>query len=300
MKIQRLICAALTGAMMMNCTADSTDGPTPESREPEANALEEDAAHEDALLTFDAPETDEGRGYYAVRSHAEAPQRFVMQGFDAQGNEMSRLTAEHFTDPHGDPWFQLELDDEDVSLRGHLRLISADDDAVKLELDAEIDGRIVAIRLDPGNPQGVEVLGFPGAPVDTFVALSDAGMSPMLQRVLDALTRQAELAPKLTDALETPDGIQFRVSGCGPCILQALSALVGGVGCVAAVVAAAATCGVTSGVACPAAIAVASGACVVGIGEIRDFIEDCKGACAENPPVEDPCSGGCSCPGGPV
>ncbi|MCH9684988.1 MAG: hypothetical protein K0V04_26360 [Deltaproteobacteria bacterium] len=305
MTANRPIFAVLIGATMLtNCIAITEDGDEPQRIQADQA---DDAELADALVVIDAPERDAGRSYYTVRVDPEDERSLWLQGYDDHDREVSRLSARQHVDPDGNPWFQIALDDEDVSFEGHVRMVTGKDGQAWVELDAELDGRVVAIRTTPSDPTNVQVLGFPGAPADEFVAVGTMeGPHPMLDRLVQSLGRYGEIAPALDEALTTVDGLRFRTRSCLSCYLSHLGALSVSVACISLSVVAAGVCLGSVGTACGQAVAAAAGGCGMAQNLLASFVDttmaDCQDACSyyDEEPVVDPCAGGCSCPGGPA
>ncbi|MEM7154208.1 MAG: hypothetical protein AAF799_15290 [Myxococcota bacterium] len=292
----RSIGAVIIGAMSLNCTA------SPDGFEPTIDGLEESEAEEideNLIAVIDAPDDDPERSYYELRS-LEIDGAFELRGYSDEGY-VSRLKMQQFYDLELEPWVQIELDDEDLSMAGHFRFVRDEDGRPTLELDADVNGRIVAIRMDPSAPEDAEIFGFPGAPEGVFSSLmAYDDTTGFAQRFMTSWQRMGAIGPDLKRELSGADDFKFR-SGvtCIGCVFDALSASVLSGACVAAAAAAGATCAAPpTAVACPAAVAVAAGACGVALQEISNFLNTCVGACADDGPIHDPCAGGCSCPGG--
>ncbi|MCH9682462.1 MAG: hypothetical protein K0V04_13580 [Deltaproteobacteria bacterium] len=295
--LYRSIGAALIGALSLNCTAiEGTDG-SPSELESSVDADDDRSI----IAILESPNEDPSRSHYELR----APQidRLELRGMSPDGQELSRMTLQHHLDLDGVPWIQLEIDDEEIAMAGHLRLLTDEHGQMRLELDAQVEQRVVAIRLDPSNPSDAEIFGFPGAPQGEFSPLFDYDDAQgMASRMMTALARVGSLAPSIDSALAAsaaPSDFRGAVT-CGSCVLDAMGALGFSVACIAASVGAGLVCASPAGaMACTAAIATAAAACGTAFGDLSDFVEDCRGACADSGPLVDPCSGGCSCPGGP-
>ncbi len=295
MTVLRSICAVLVGASMLtNCTTITDNG----SDADEFQAEQPDVP--DALVVIDAPTDDQGRSYYAVRIDPQDEQRLWLQAFDDQDEEVSRLTVREYTDPDGALWFQVSLDDEQVSLQGHLRVLDDDQGRTWFELDAELDGQVVALRTNPQDPTDVQVYGFGGTQNEAFVPIAALPQDhPRLDRLVGSLARYIAVAPPLNEALHAPNGLAFRGPSCAACMLYALGALAAGAACLAAAVTAGAICAASGGIACGKAVTAASAACGVSFNTMGSHIDNCDEPCDyHDDPIVDPCAGGCSCPGG--
>ena len=282
----RSVCALLIGAMSLNCTA-ADDG-----FEPTIEGLEESEAgeiDETLIAIIDAPVEDPERSYYELRSIENLDGAFELRGFSEEGY-VSRMKIQQFFDLDQDPWIQLELEDENLSMAGHFRLVN-DDGTPKLEIDADVNGRVVALRLDPSAPQDAEIYGFPGAPEGVFSSLmAYDDTTGLAAAFMTSWQRVGSLGPEIERELNAADGFKFRSAvTCAGCWWDLLGATFVSGGCIAAAVGASAVCGAPTPAvgACPAAVAVAMGACGVAAQEWSNFFNACKGACADAPRARD-------------
>ncbi len=290
----RMFAFALLSAVCFNCTVDE-DGSTP-TQDPLISSADQGVA-DSVVAVFDAHPLDGTHSYYELR-FVEDGGTAELRGFGSDG-ERSRATIRPFFDPDGQPWMRLSVEDEQIAFEGHVRWLRTELGDAYVELDAEVEGQIVSIRADPNDPTSAEIYGFPGLAPDRFVPLAGyEDPSGLLSRLSTSLARYQTMGPQMAEHFEAYGGdFQFRFDECFECFLFLPSAGFQGVACLGALAVATVTCNMMPN-ACPGAQMTAAAVCGQAIGDIADYISDCKATCRKAP--VDPCSGGCSCPGGPA
>ncbi|MCH9682463.1 MAG: hypothetical protein K0V04_13585 [Deltaproteobacteria bacterium] len=274
--VLRPLGALLLGAMALNCTV-ATDGSDPVADEAQSS----DDVERTLIAVVDAPEQDPTRSHYEI--HAVDDDAAVeLRGFSNDMTEVSRVRFELKTDLEDEPWVQLDVDDEELAFSGHLRTVDAKG-RTWLELDAEVNDQVVALRVDPEDPLAAEIYGFPGAPEGEFSLLIDyddaqglAGRFMTVLARLGALQTGLEQAPLVRET----GALDFRGVGCISCIGQAAGSLALSGACIAAIIGTVAACSggpLTAGP-CALGIATVGVACGQAVIQFSDFFDSCQGA----------------------